>query len=229
MRRGLETYATVAPAVLTPLAAWLWWGHYDGHAGLAAIAVLVPIVHAYVVPGVGTNVLQVWELDTRLRLGRFRPHHGFVFGSATAVLVWLTMGAPNPQAPAREVLRGALVAAAVLGAVNGVYDVAAVRAGILRIYNQPWADGDGPVAIVADYAPWFFGVFGFVYVAGLRLAEAALAANPHPLAALTVGLGLVVATVTLPTLGYVAQSYLRHGHHGCLPVRPASRASASQA
>ena len=40
MRRLLDTYQYVAPAVLTPLAGWLWWHHYHGHAALAAIALL---------------------------------------------------------------------------------------------------------------------------------------------------------------------------------------------
>jgi hypothetical protein len=92
MRRAFEAYQYVAPALLTPLAAWLWWRHYDGDVALAAIALLVPITYAYIVPGIGTNLLRVWEFDTRLRLGRFRPHHGFVFGTATAMLALPTIG-----------------------------------------------------------------------------------------------------------------------------------------
>jgi hypothetical protein len=218
MRRLLEAYPYVAPAVLTPLGAWLWWRHYHGHAGLAAIALLVPIVHAYVVPGVGTNVLGVWELEARHRLGRFRPHHGFVFGSATAMLVLLTVGAPNPSASSGDLVRRGLVAAGVLGVVNWLYDVAAIRAGILKVYNQPWADGQSPLAIVNDYAPWFFGGFGFIYGVGLALAERFLANDSDPMRATAMGAGLLAATITLPTLGYVIQSYARHGHHGCRPV-----------
>ncbi|HUR20320.1 MAG TPA: hypothetical protein VMZ90_05885 [Vicinamibacterales bacterium] len=218
MRRLLEAYQYVAPAVLTPLAGWLWWHHYDGHAGLAAIAFLVPIVHAYVVPGVGTNMLGVWEFDTRLRLGRFRPHHGFVFGSATSVLVLLTLAESNESASSGDLVQRGLVAAAVLGAVNWAYDVAAIRAGILKVYNQPWAEGEGASAIVTDYAPWFFGGFGFVYGAGLALAERFLAVDTDAIRSVTVGACLAGATITLPTLGYVLQSYARYGHHGCRPI-----------
>lgn len=218
MRRLLEAYQYVAPAVLTPLAAWLWWRHYEGAAGLTAIALLVPIVHAYVVPGVGTNVLKVWEFDTRLRLGRFRPHHGFVFGSATAMLGLLTVPAPASAAGLGDVLRRGLAMAAVLGLANWAYDVAAIRAGILKVYNQPWARGQATAAIVSDYAPWFFGGFGFVYGAGLRVAESFLEGASSPLRAFAAGALLLAATITLPTLGYVLQSYARHGHHGCRPV-----------
>jgi hypothetical protein len=217
-RRALEFYAYVAPAVLTPLGAWLWWRHYEGRAGLAAIALLVPIVHAYVVPAVGTNLLGVWEFDTRWRLGRFRPQHGFVFGSTSAIVILLTAGRPNPSATSAALLGRGLAAAIALGVANWIYDVWAIRAGILKVYNQPWADRQGAASIVNDYAPWFFGAFGFIYGVGLGLAESALALDASPIRALAVAAGLVAATITLPTLGYVIQSYLRHGHHGCSPV-----------
>ena len=58
-KRVLEWYQYVAPAVLAPLSFWLWWRHYDGQIWLVLIAWLLPIVYAYVVPCVGTNVLKV--------------------------------------------------------------------------------------------------------------------------------------------------------------------------
>jgi hypothetical protein len=218
MRRLLDIYQYVAPAVLTPLAVWLWWRHYDGHAELAALAIGVPIAHAYIVPGIGTNVLRVWEFDTRLKLGRFRPQHGFMFGSATALLMLLAVGAPIAHPTLADVTTTALLAAIILGAINWLYDVAAIRAGVLKVYNQPWADGRGAGAIVSDYAPWFFGGFGLIQGAGLKFAEGVLLAGAGASAAIAIGLGLLAATATLPTLGYILQSYLRHGHHGCRPI-----------
>jgi hypothetical protein len=218
MRRAFETYQYLAPALLTPLAAWLWWRHYDGNAALAAIALLVPIAHAYIVPGIGTNVLRVWEFDTRLRLGRFRPHHGFVFGSATAMLVLPVFGAPNAAPTAQDIVWSGVTGACILGTVNWAYDALAIRAGILKVYNQPWADGRSPWSIAGDYAPWFFGGFGVIYGAGLKFAEGILLADADPARATAVGLVLLAATVTLPTAGYVIQSWARHGHHGCRPI-----------
>jgi hypothetical protein len=218
MRRVFELYQYLAPAVLTPLAAWLWWRHYDGNAALAAIALLVPIAHAYIVPGIGTNVLRVWEFDTRLRLGRFRPHHGFVFGSATAMLVLPVIGEPQAAPTALDILIRGAAAGCVLGVVNWGYDAAAIGAGILKVYNQPWADGRGSWSIASDYAPWFFGGFGFIYAAGLKLAEGALLGESGFVRANVVGLCLLASTVLLPTLGYMIQSYARHGHYGCRPI-----------
>jgi hypothetical protein len=223
MRRAFEAYQFVAPALLTPLAAWLWWLHYDGHMALATIALLIPIAYAYIVPGVGTNLLQVWEFDTRLRLGRFRPHHGFVFGSATAMLALPAIGAPSAHPTALDVVAHSAAAACILGLINWLYDALAIRAGFLKVYNQPWADGRCSWSIASDYAPWFFGGFGLIYAAGLKLAEGALIADPDAGRALMVGLAILAATLTLPTLGYVVQSYARHGHHGCRPIARAAQ------
>ena len=221
MRRAFEAYQYAMPAVLAPLAAVLWWRHYgEAGAALAVLALLAPIAHAYVVPAIGTNVLAVWEFDTRLRLGRFRPHHGFVFGSATAMLALLTIGPPTPQPTLADVLRAAVLTGALLGAVNWLYDVAALRAGVLRVYNQPWADGRAATAIASDYAPWFFGAYGLIHGGGLKLAEGALLGGADIGTAVAAGGALLAATISLPTLGYVAQSYLLHGHHGCRPVAP---------
>jgi hypothetical protein len=218
MRRAFEAYQYVAPALLTPLAAGLWWRHYDGHVALGAIALVVPIAYAYIVPGIGTNLLQVWEFDTRLRLGRFRPHHGFVFGSATAMLALPAIGAPSASPAMLDVLARGMAVAALLGVLNWLYDALAIRAGFLKVYNQPWADGRDAWSIASDYAPWFFGGFGLIYAGGLKLAEGALLAEPNMGRAVAVGLAILAATLTLPTLGYVIQSYARHGHHGCRPI-----------
>ena len=221
MKRALSLYQYAAPIILGPLSFVLWQRTYNGNLKLMAAAWLVPVLWAYIVPGIGTNVLKVWEFDTRLKLGRFRPHHGFVFGSATAVLMLPAVGVPTADPTFADVAMSALIAALILGAVNWLYDMAAIRAGILKVYNQPWAEGRGPVAIVNDYAPWFFGGFGLIQGAGLKFAEGMLLPAADPFRAAGVGCGLLAATVTLPTLGYILQSYLRHGHHGCRPVVPA--------
>jgi hypothetical protein len=181
------------------------------------MAWLTPIVFAYVVPGIGTNVLKVWEFDTRLRLGRFRPHHGFVFGNATATIAWLCHG--GPVQGGFDVLRTAFVFASVLGFWNLLYDIYALGAGILRVYNQPWADGQGPEAIAMDYAPWFFAGFGAVYGAAISVAE--LLVMPNSLSAqdfawlfpLT-----LIASIAFPVWGYRHRSFRRHGHSGCRPI-----------
>ena len=159
----------------------------------------------------------MWAFNTRLRLGRFRPHHGFVFGSATAALTLACMGAPDAQPTAAVIARTAALTGALLFAVNWIYDALALKHGVLEVYNQPWADGAGPAVIAADYVPWFFGMFGVIYGAGLRVAEGALLTAPSLAGAFGLGALLIGATISLPSLGYVAASFLRHGHSGCRP------------
>ena len=216
-KRLFEWYQYVAPAILAPLSFYLWWRTYDGHLWLTLIAWLVPVLYAYIVPGVGTNVLKVWEFDTRFRLGRFRPHHGFVFGSATAAIAWVCH--PGAADTLWDIARTGLVFAAVLGFVNVIYDVKALDSGILRVYNQPWANGEGSAAIAMDYGPWFFAGFGLVYGAGIGFAERLAAAGRLDGATFAWLFILVLGTaIAFPVWGYRRRSFRLHGHSGCRPV-----------
>lgn len=212
-----EIYQYVAPAVLTPLSFFLWWRTYDGNVWLTLTAWLTPILYAYIVPGVGTNILKVWEFDTRFRLGRFRPHHGFVFGSATASLAWLCHG--TPARDGFDILQTSLIWASVLGFWNVLYDVKAIEAGMLRVYNQPWAEDKGAEAITLDYAPWFFAGFGAIYGLGVAAAEW-LQAQGHWSAAVFACCFpiLLVLAIAFPVWGYRRRSYRVHGHAGCHPI-----------
>jgi hypothetical protein len=218
MKKALSVYAYVAPAVLAPAALLLWYRTCEGDLQLVATAWLIPILWAYIVPGIGTNVLKVWEFDARFRLGRFRAHHGFVFGSATAMLAWLVH--TGPACDFSTVARDALVMGSVLGFWNLLYDVKALQAGVLRVYNQPWADGKSEAEVAMDYAPWFFGGFGAVYGAGIGAMEWLHAktwlSTPVFLLAFVVMLGLSFA---VPTLGYIHRSIRKHGHWGTRPVQ----------
>jgi hypothetical protein len=217
-RRTLQIYSFAGPLVLTPLAAYFWWRHFAGNIYLTFLALGAPIAHAYVVPGLGTNVLRVWRINARFNLGNFRPHHGFLFGSATAMLSLAVFPATSAAPPPSSILSAALAVGAVLLAVNWIYDAFALRCGVLEVFNQPWADGAGPWAIAADYAFWFFGVFGLIYGAGLRIAEGELSTAATLGGTLAIGGLLLIATAAVPTLGYICASYARHGHSGCRPI-----------
>ena len=218
MKRFFSFYQYLGPLILTPLAAWLWWRHYNGNFSLAVLALLTPIIHAYVVPAIGTNVFGMWAFNTRLRIGKFRPHHGFVFGSATAMLTLPVMGEPATEVVLSHIVMTAFVVGGTLLAVNWIYDALALRSGFLEVYNQPWAEGAGPWVISADYVFWFFGLFGVIYGAGLRLAEPLLLNNPDFGQTLLFLIALLAATFSLPSLCYVMTSYVRHGHNGLHPV-----------
>jgi len=217
MKRAFTVYQYVAPAILAPTSFLLWRHEYRGNLRLMAAAWLVPVLWAYILPGIGTNVLKVWEFNTRLRLGRFRPHHGFVFGSATATLAWLVHVPVHSMA---NVAQSAFVLCSVLAFWNLLYDFEALQAGMLSVYNQPWADDQGSAAIAMDYAPWFFGGFGAVYGAGIGTMEwlntRGLLSAPMFAFAFT---SMLILALTIPVAGYVVRSRRKHGHSGIHPIR----------
>lgn len=217
MTQAIRLYQYVAPVLLTPASLYLWWSEY-GNAPQVLMAWLVPILWAYIVPAVGTNVCKVWEFDARWKLGRFRPHHGFVFGSATATLAWLVHG--QSAGNIADILRFALILCSMLGFWNLLYDIKALRAGVLKVYNQPWADGQGEEAIAFDYSPWFFGGFGAAYGLSIGTLEYRVQQHGMPdmaetIAWLTASLLLCIA---LPVLAYIRHSLRAHGHPGTRPV-----------
>jgi len=217
-RRVFEVYQYAAPAVLAPLSFWLWWSLYNENIYLTLTAWLLPVLYAYIVPAVGTNVLKVWEFDTRFRIGRFRPQHGFVFGSATSILAWLCHF--EQAQTGFELFKYAFILASVLGFWNIIYDIKAIRSGILKVYNQPWANKKDAESITMDYAPWFFAGFGAVYGASIAGAEMLVQSGQFSTGGY-VGyfLACLVLCMFIPVVGYRWHSFRMHGHSGCRPIK----------
>ena len=216
-KRLFEWYQYIAPAILTPLSFWLWFQVYAGEIKLVLNAWLIPIMYAYIVPAIGTNVLKVWEFDTRFRLGRFRPHHGFVFGSASSMIAWIChFGMANNLI---DIIIFSVLIAIVLGFINVIYDIKAIESGLLIVYNQPWADNQGARAITLDYAPWFFAGFGVVYGASIGGAEWLYSNKLYSFSVFTWVLPLsLILSIAVPVLGYIHRSFRVHGHSGCKPI-----------
>lgn len=210
--RFFSLYQYAAPALLLPLAYWLWLERAQGEPRLALLLMSMPVLYAYVVPAVGTNVLKIWEFNTRLRLGRFRPHHGFVFGSATSLIALACLESPGAFG-AGAILRTAFVLGSVLAFWNWLYDVAALRAGFLKVYTRSFAERRGPEAVAMDYAPPIFGIFGAVYGAAIVVAEHVLR-DAASVWYWPILLGANLACIAVPVAGYIGWSYLRNGENG---------------
>lgn len=217
MNPALRIYQYLGPLVLTPASLFLWWQEYS-EPSMAVAVWVIPILWAYIVPGVGTNICKVWEFDVAWKLGKFRPHHGFVFGSTTSMLAWVVHA--DVAHSFVDLARYAFVLCAVLGFWNILYEVKALRIGLLKVYNQPWANGDGPEAIALDYSPWFFGGFGAAYGAYIAALELYVPTN------LTIGsmemlalaiLGLLWS-IAVPVCGFMRHSMATHGHPGTRPI-----------
>jgi hypothetical protein len=218
MKRFFGLYQYAAPLLIMPLAYVLWFERLGGRHDLTLLVLSWPVVTSYIIPAIGTNYLKLWEFDTRLRLGRFRPHHGFVFGSGMSLLAWVCLPATPPTLLSMwEVTRQGLVLGSFTGFWNWIYDAYAIKCGFITIYNRPHAQGAPPAAIAADYAPMYFGLFGFCFGALIYLVDYFLYwREMHHLYWWILGLGMAVI-LTLPTLLYSAAYYVRHGELGIYP------------
>ena len=103
--RLLNLYQYLAPVLLFPVSYWLWWQRCDHSHACAILFLSMPVLFAYVIPGLGTNWLGLWEFNTRWRLGKFRPHHGFVFGTATSLFALLCIEPPTAKLGLWEMVR----------------------------------------------------------------------------------------------------------------------------
>lgn len=214
MRRFFGLYQFVGPAVALPVSYYLWLAAYGGDHRLTIATLVVPIVFAYVIPGLGTNWLKLWEFDTRLRLGRFRPHHGFVFGSATSLLALPCLAPAGGDFELTGLLQAAFVVGSVLAFWNWLYDAHALRSGFIVIRRQPYQSHLTHEALAMEYAPVFFGSFGACYGGYLYVLQHVLRAGGSGDLFWWVLFGGTSTVLVVPLSSYVAASYLRYGQPG---------------
>ncbi len=127
------------------------------------------------------------------------------------MLAWLIHG--DVAHSLSDAARYAFVLCAVLGFWNILYEVKALRIGLLKVYDQPWANGE-QAAIALDYSPWFFGGFGAAYGAFITALELyAGATGPLGLTEiLLLTICGLLSCIALPVLGFMHHSMNTHGH-----------------
>lgn len=212
--RFFRVYEYAAPLVLLPVSYFLWLTRFDDRHDFVLLTMSLPIVFAYVIPGLGTNWLGLWEFNTRLRLGRFRAHHGFVFGSATSLLALLCLEGPTASAGWFDLFRAGFIMGSVLAFWNWLYDIHAIRAGLIVVYNRPYARRLGPEAIATAYAPVFFGTFGACYGIAATLYRYHLLERGCRDCVWWLLSGGTIAVLAIPVLAFVLCSYATDGVSG---------------
>lgn len=211
-------YQFIVPVTLFPVSYMLWLRRYDGNHSLVWLALSLPVVFAYVVPGLGTNWLGLWEINTRFRVGRFRPHHGFVFGTATSLFGLLCVPEAAPGFSLAECVRAALITGSVIGFWNWIYDICAIKSGFIILHTRLAVDGKPAEVVATHHAPVYFGVFGLCYGACLYLVDALSAGSYR---GTYVALAVIgnVAAVAFPVLAYVLWSFVTQGESGLKAYR----------
>ena len=212
--RFFRIYEYVAPLVLFPASYYLWLRRFDYRHDFVLLTLSMPVVFAYVIPGLGTNWLKLWEFNTRWRLGRFRAQHGFVFGSATSLLALLCL---EPQPPGVEwfgLLRAGFIMGSVLACWNWLYDTYAIKAGLIVVYNLQYSKGLGPEAVATAYAPVFFGAFGVCYGIAISVYRYHLLELGCRHCFWWLLIGGTLAGLLVPVLTFVLYSYATDGVSG---------------
>jgi hypothetical protein len=212
--RFFRIYEYAAPLVLFPVSYYLWLKRFDYRHDFVLLALSMPVVFAYVIPGLGTNWLRLWQFNTRLKLGKFRAQHGFVFGSATSLLALLCLEDQTASAGWFELLRAGFIMGSVLAFWNWLYDIHAIKAGLIVVYNLPYSRRLGPEAIASAYAPVFFGTFGACYGIAISIYRYQLLERGCRDCFWWLFTGGTVAGLVMPVLAFVLYSYATQGVSG---------------
>ncbi len=213
-------YQLLASFVVLPLSFMLWSAHFSGRRDLALAVVAIPVLFGYIIPGIGTNLMGLWEFKAGLHFGRYTLLHGLMFGGASSFLAY-TCSPIMSGSGFWYMLASAHVMAAVLGFWNWVFDGYAIRTGLAVIYNKPHFEGRSTPEIVGDYAPVYFGVFGACFGIGIHLL-CNLDTDGSTGFIWPVAGGSAVVSMGLPVVAHCIWSFLRHGYSGLRPYSDSS-------
>ena len=215
MKHFYQIYQIVVPIFLFPLAYWLWLERFSGNHAVAALVMFVPVIAYYVFVIVGITRLRLWEMNTRPTIKGMRPHHGFVIGTATGLLAYLSL---QSIAVGHGGLGGILTAAFLVGSVFGFwnwwYETYAVKSGFISIYTKRIADGASAEEAVTDYAPLLFGSMGACHGAMVKTAENLLLPEHSMLLYWAIALTGGVALIAVPVILYLVVHRIRYGESG---------------
>jgi len=158
-----KIYEVAGPIIMFPLACLLWWSSSQQDVSVTLYATGMPVAVAFLIPYVGIRLLHVWEIRSPHSNQGFRPHHGFMFGSATSLICWVVYKLSFPPAMADSVWLFPITLGLVLGVINFLFDMYAISRGVLVVFNKSFAEGKSAFRISLQYAPVFFTSFGIVY------------------------------------------------------------------
>ena len=213
---GLKTffavYQFVVPLTLFPLAYWLWWRRLDGDHAVTALILFVPVVFYQLFVMIGVIRLRLWRMNTWPTIRGLRPHHGFVLGTASALLIYVTMRmTPVGAGDVAAFLTSAFLGASVFGFWNWWYETYAIKSGFISIYTKQVAEGASAEEAVTGYAPVLFGSMGACYGITVRAAEVLLTRAHSDLTYWSVAVVGGLAMILVPTVIYEILHRRRYG------------------
>ena len=104
----------------------------------------------------------------------------------------------------------------VLGFWNWLYDLYAIKAGVVTVYNRNYSERRGAEAIATQYAPAYFFTFGMCYGVSIRVWEWCLITTgqsslywPLYIASMLLVLSCPVAVTALYSLAITGETGIR--------------------
>ena len=220
MRFFYHVYQFAVPIGLFPVAYWLWLDRLGGNHAVASLIMFVPVVAYYVFVFVGVTRFRLWEMNTWPTIRGLRPHHGFVIGTASGLLSYLSLRlVPVDQGGLASVLTSAFIVGSTFGFWNWWYETYAVKSGFISVYTKRMAEGASAEEAVTEYAAIIFGSMGACHGAMIRSAEVLLLPEHSPLLYWTVAVSGGVCLIVIPAAIYLVVHRWRHGESGLKSYR----------
>lgn len=156
--------------IIYPFSLFVWIYILKDWNKVATISML-PVLVAYVVPAIGTNLTGLWEFSGSGRLGKFRWYHGFVLGASINIFGSM-MYAFSPQYQGvGTTAMFAFVMGSFVAFWNWYYDIYAIKSGFIIVNNKAKAEGKSAEEITVIYAPIYFFILGAVYGLYIKMAQ----------------------------------------------------------
>ncbi len=212
-QRFFNIYQYIAVLIFFPLAFYLW------HRELADITYVIlilslPVITAYIVPAVGTNITKLWEFNNKkFMIGKFRLYHGFVLGSVTSIFGYFIYKVSPLWTNMTNAFIISLLGGAFIAFWNVIYDIHAVKCGFIVVNNKSAYEKKSAHEIVFEYAPVYFYCFGFIYCFYIKLIEYFID-KPMNNYFWTVIVFAHLASIFIPTLIYAIFSKKINGYWG---------------
>jgi len=181
------------PAVGFPLLTYGWW-RSSGSWPFVAVVMGVPVLFGYLMPAVATHLVKRWRFTTGPRIGSYYVHHGFVYGSKLAFVLFLVVRSLASVRSAFDVASVVLVTGAATAFGGWWHDTQAVRAGKIEV--------DGGIDALMSFAPATYFAMGATY-AGVTLGAHSVLALDGAAIVWVFPVGLATMCV-IPSLVFLA-------------------------
>jgi hypothetical protein len=162
-----KIYIIVIDFVLPlPLTAVMWYAWYARTQSLyfASYVLLLGLCFGYIIPGIGTNVLNLWRFTWRFRMGNYFIHHGFLYAPYFALVLYVIFGEWE-RLTSWQMLAIIVGTGCLQSLISCHHDLCGVKIGMIEINNKPAREGKNAAEIICDWDPIGFFFFGASYAA----------------------------------------------------------------